>query len=409
MVLILVHIYFKKMEAEKANDSAVNSLSSPSATKETVKSKESSQNKTNKKQNTKDDNNHNSNSNSNSNSNDDDDEGDSDKDDYKDDSKKFLHMHITSAELRADDEHWKCVNGVEREYVIKMLQEYVPYFQNKPSFNIMTDTVAGFKKRFLVHPDKEAYAWTLDFDAKSFLELAREGFLTISHEIKLFSDYEPIQILMPWIHMKRSMLDFHDVHVSKSVKKNAKKYTMTTDAAFDEVLLGCIQQHGEGWLYRGERWLLRRIFKAQQLKKMIAERKNIEEEVDPTNSGVHSFELWDGQGQLVAGDLGYTVGGVYTSMTGFRVPDVKGCGTIQMVATAALLRRMGYAWWDLGMVMAYKKELGAVVVTREAFMERLENDRNKIVKFGVAGKVSAGDLVTELREYIKKKQETSKT
>lgn len=158
---------------------------------------------------------------------------------------------------------------------------------------------------------------------------------------------------------------------------------MTVDTAYDEVMLGCIHQHGEGWLYRGLRWLLRKLFREGYRGK-----QNI-------HVGVHSFELWDSDGKLVAGDLGYTVGGVYTSMTGFRTHLSKGAGDVQLVLTSALLHKMGYAWWDLGMVMKYKAGLGARVITREDFVRRLHKDRDTPVKFRhdrVGGKVLLGLL-----------------
>merc|ERR1711933_527638 len=63
-------------------------------------------------------------------------------------------------------------------------------------------------------------------------------------------------------------------------------------------------------------------------------------------------------------------------MTGFRTQESKGAGEVQLVLTAALLHKMGYAWWDLGMVMKYKGQLGAKVMKRDAFAERLHQNRD---------------------------------
>ena len=128
---------------------------------------------------------------------------------------------------------------------------------------------------------------------------------------------------------------------------------------------------------------------------------------------VHSVELIDAEsGTLVAGEIGYTIGGVYTSLTGFldrssssstttttedkpeggeaeeaagssSAPPSKmlhsSAGTVQLVALGALLRRCGFHFWNLGHPprrqtatrearMWYKAELGARVYKRAKFL-----------------------------------------
>merc|ERR1719464_2573112 len=97
---------------------------------------------------------------------------------------------------------------------------------------------------------------------------------------------------------------------------------------------------------------------------------------------MHSFELWDAEGRLVAGDVGYVVGGVYCSMTGFRAQHTQGAGEVQLVLTAALLHKMGFDWLDFGQVLRYKERLGARVVGRLAYLERLWASRDKRTVFG---------------------------
>ena len=98
---------------------------------------------------------------------------------------------------------------------------------------------------------------------------------------------------------------------------------------------------------------------------------------------MHSIELWDKEtGNLVAGEIGYAIGGVYTSLSGFRKPGTKSAGTIQCCCVAALLRRSGFVIWDLGMGMEYKYKLGAKDVPRKEFLQRLRSVRGMQVTLG---------------------------
>ena len=80
------------------------------------------------------------------------------------------------------------------------------------------------------------------------------------------------------------------------------------------------------------------------------------------------------QGKLVAGELGYTIGRTYTSLSGFCTrPDRewRHFGTLQMVMLAEHLRDLGYAFWNMGHpVQKYKRALGARVIAREEFLLR---------------------------------------
>lgn len=70
-----------------------------------------------------------------------------------------------------------------------------------------------------------------------------------------------------------------------------------------------------------------------------------------------SMELWEGD-VLVAGELGYAQGGVYTSLTGAYVKAHAGAGSVQLGCLGVLLRAAGFQVWDFGMAMGYKLELG---------------------------------------------------
>ena len=82
-----------------------------------------------------------------------------------------------------------------------------------------------------------------------------------------------------------------------------------------------------------------------------------------THVKMRTFEVWDrATGALVAGELGYACGDVYTSLSGFS--RMASAGAVQCAATAKLLARSGYVLWDLGMELPYKTKLGARFAAR---------------------------------------------
>ena len=88
-----------------------------------------------------------------------------------------------------------------------------------------------------------------------------------------------------------------------------------------------------------------------------------------------SFELWDAEGQLVAGEFGSVAGCSYTSFSGFY--EVDGTGAVQMAMTAACLEAAGFAWWDMGQEHAYKRQHGASMIPRAAFLAEFRAHRTK--------------------------------
>ena len=93
-----------------------------------------------------------------------------------------------------------------------------------------------------------------------------------------------------------------------------------------------------------------------------------------------TFRLWGVTltvGELnnpVAGELGYTIGRTYTSLTGFFNREKKAynnLGKLQMVKLAEVLENAGILFWNLGHPhMKYKTDLGAKIVAREDFLVR---------------------------------------
>merc|ERR1712196_413670 len=118
--------------------------------------------------------------------------------------------------------------------------------------------------------------------------------------------------LLPKLHVKRCMmLDLHaDLRVEKNARKRSKRYLVSIDQDFNNVIAGCQRQHGDHcWFYAPLTCAYRKIHASNR--------------TGGTAGGVrlHSIELWDKEtGNLVAGEIGYAIGGVYTSLSGFRKP-----------------------------------------------------------------------------------------
>lgn len=211
--------------------------------------------------------------------------------------------------------------------------------------------------RQFVAPYYGDFCFTSIFDARLISALMAEGFLPIATE----------GYLLPKLHEQRCVinLDQNALHISKSTRKKSKRYSLTVNTSFDKVIEACRRQHGETcWLYDP----LVRSFRAIHMNpdNYGAILNPQTGKVEPCPVRLYSVEVWNEEKVLVAGELGYTVGCIYTSLTGFTVEN--SAGSIQLAALGCLLLSCGFALWDLGMDMDYKRRLGADLMSRSDFL-----------------------------------------
>jgi len=182
-----------------------------------------------------------------------------------------------------------------------------------------------------------------------------------------------IGMLLGKIHTSRCVLAPSEIHIGKKVRKRAKGFELRINTNWEGVVRN-VQQ----FTYTsrpGDCWLSDDLSRAYQ---------NMNE-VEPRwrRGGVtfHSIELWDVKSQeLVAGEIGYTCGSVYSSCTGFCKKDkYPGAGTVQLAVLGRWLERCGFECWDLGMEMTYKLELGGKCISRAAWATRIRSLRTREV------------------------------
>eukprot|EP00927_Polykrikos_kofoidii_P052068 TRINITY_DN45836_c0_g1_i1.p1 TRINITY_DN45836_c0_g1~~TRINITY_DN45836_c0_g1_i1.p1 ORF type:complete len:285 (-),score=25.99 TRINITY_DN45836_c0_g1_i1:208-1062(-) len=183
-------------------------------------------------------------------------------------------------------------------------------------------------------------------------------------------------MLLGKIHKVRCILSPSEMHVGRKVRRRAKGFHLTVDQAWD-VVVSKVQEFSYTKV-KGDCWLSDEIAKAYHAVGTLS---------DPASRrGVrfHSVELWHtASGELVAGEIGFTCGSVYSSCTGFTMKDAhNGAGTVQMAAFGRWLDKRGFKIWDLGMEIEYKLALGGRLVPRSEWVNRIRSLRLDVVDLG---------------------------
>ena len=305
-----------------------------------------------------------------------------------------IHAPAGAEPSRADEPNFAAVAAVAAAPANNRNRTATPYYRNPPWAAIPTpelhaiihNQIPSFRRRpYLADVSRlEAmlaagsllelegdYCWSLCFEERFVARLCYEGFLPICCDVG-GSEMPGLYVLLPKLHEQRCVLLPPRLHISRKVRRRARRYILTVGRALPRVLHGCIAQHGVSWLYPPMQRLLLKLIAGCGV------------------GGGHvrtvSFELWalpEGASagefrddlRLVAGDLGCVVGSSYTSFSGFRCED--GAGSVQLALTARLLERAGFAWWDLGQEHTYKTDLGAELIPRADFIKRFHRTRDE--------------------------------
>jgi leucyl/phenylalanyl-tRNA--protein transferase len=168
---------------------------------------------------------------------------------------------------------------------------------------------------------------------------------------------------LPWFcPERRAVLEFSDLHVGRSLAKEARKsrFTFTIDKAFSDVMEGCAASV-RGDQPGGGTWITA-VFKKAYLE--------LHEE-----GSAHSVEAWDDNGELAGGLYGVDAGGVFCGESMFfRRPSASKLSLLYLIDHLA---SRGSTWLDAQVMTPHMGALGAKEIWRDEFLEKLRETQAK--------------------------------
>ena len=164
--------------------------------------------------------------------------------------------------------------------------------------------------------------------------------------------------VLPWFcPRERAILDFERLHLSRSLKRTLKQTTLrcTVNAAFDQVIEHCagVPRHDQDGT-----WITPELMNAyKELHRM---------------GHAHSVETWD-EDTLVGGIYGVEVDGYVSAESMFHLaPNASKIALLHLVSH---LRAASLDWLDIQVMTPHMQALGAIVIPRKRFLDRLFRTR----------------------------------
>jgi len=164
--------------------------------------------------------------------------------------------------------------------------------------------------------------------------------------------------ILPWFCPKeRAILDFSLIHVSRSLRRELRRTTLrkTVDTCFERVIERCAEVPRPG---QDGTWITPEILSAYGALHELGY--------------AHSVEVWDGEA-LVGGIYGVCVDGIFSAESMFHIAD--NASKIALFHLVDHLAAAGCDWMDIQVMTPHMKALGAIVVPRRAFLDRVAATR----------------------------------
>jgi leucyl/phenylalanyl-tRNA---protein transferase len=164
--------------------------------------------------------------------------------------------------------------------------------------------------------------------------------------------------VLPWFCPKeRAILDFDLLHLPRSLRRAVKQTALrcTVDAAFDQVIEHCAAVPRPG---QDGTWITPELMQAYK---------------DLHRMGyAHSVETWDGD-SLVGGVYGVEVDGYVSAESMFHAaPNASKIALLHLVDH---LSKASLDWMDIQVMTPHMQALGAIMIPRKRFLERLAKTR----------------------------------
>jgi leucyl/phenylalanyl-tRNA--protein transferase len=162
------------------------------------------------------------------------------------------------------------------------------------------------------------------------------------------------EYLLPWCcPEERAILEFKDLHIPRSLARanRQKSFRFTFDQAFAEVIAACakIKRKGESGT-----WITTEMVRAY---------------CELHQRGyAHSVEAWEGN-TLVGGIYGVDAGGAFSGESMFYYRS--NASKLALLHLIEHLHKRGLDWIDIQMLTPHMEALGAKIIDRSEFLQRL--------------------------------------
>lgn len=174
------------------------------------------------------------------------------------------------------------------------------------------------------------------------------GTLLQAYRQGMFPMHLPDGHLAWWSPVERAILPLNGLRVSRSLRRSTRRFHVTVDEEFTEVIRWCAEMdRPHGWI--------------------------TEEFIDAYNElhrlgWAHSVEVWDSEGALVGGLYGVAIGGLFAGESMFHlVSDASKVALVHLVVVMS----QGGSLIDVQWPTPHLETLGAVVIGRDEYLRRL--------------------------------------
>lgn len=153
-----------------------------------------------------------------------------------------------------------------------------------------------------------------------------------------------------WSPVDRAILPVRGLHISRSLRQSTRRFQVSVDADFEGVIRGCADSR------RRDPWITEDFVEAYTILHRLG--------------WAHSVEVWDNDGNLVGGLYGVAIGGLFAGESMFH--EVRDASKVALVHLVVVMNRGGGRLLDVQWQTPHLESLGAVVIGRDAYLEKLK-------------------------------------
>lgn len=159
------------------------------------------------------------------------------------------------------------------------------------------------------------------------------------------------RVLGWWSPDPRGVLPLANLHISRSLRKAMRRYTITMDTCFTEVMRQCAD------VRRPRGWITEDFISAYTALHELG--------------WAHSVEVWNRAGELVGGLYGIQIGHFFAGESMFHTE--RDASKVALVAIVEYLNALSPdALLDVQWVTDHLRTLGAIEISRDAYLGRLK-------------------------------------